>query len=127
MTVDRVRFEQLVWQAIESLPTFFKDRLQSVMIVIQDRPDPKLTEEPDSALLGLYHGVPLTERSVFAERFEPDVIYIFQKNIEAIANGDEDEIRRQVRITVIHEIGHYFGLDEDQLAVLENEPDASAQ
>jgi len=127
MTVERARFEELVWQAIESLPVFFKDRLQSVMIVIQDQPDPKLTEEPDSALLGLYHGVPLTERSVFAERFEPDVIYIFQKNIEAIANGDEDEIRRQVRITVIHEIGHHFGLDEDQLAVLENEPDASAR
>ncbi len=126
MTVERARFEELVWQAVEDLPTFFKDRLQSVMIVIQDRPDPKLTEEPDSALLGLYHGVPLTERSVLAERFEPDVIYIFQKNIEAIANGDEDEIRRQVRITVIHEIGHHFGLDEDQLAVLENEPDASA-
>lgn len=127
MTVDRARFEQLVWQAVESLPTFFKERLQSVMIVIQDRPDPTLTEEPDRALLGLYHGVPLTERSVFAERFEPDVIYIFQKNIEAIANGNEDEIRRQVRITVIHEIGHHFGLDEDQLAVLEDEPDASAQ
>lgn len=126
-TVDRARFEELVWQAIGSLPTFFKDRLQNVMIVIQDRPDPHLTEEPDTALLGLYHGVPLTERSVFAERFEPDVIYIFQKNIEAIANGDEDEIRRQVRITVIHEIGHYFGLDEEQLAALENEPDASAQ
>jgi predicted Zn-dependent protease with MMP-like domain len=127
MTVDRARFEELVWQAVEGLPTFFKDRLQSVMIVIQDRPDPQRTEEPDSALLGLYQGVPLPERSVFAERFEPDVIYIFQKNIEAIANGDEDEIRRQVRITVIHEIGHYFGLDEDQLAILEDEPDASAR
>jgi predicted Zn-dependent protease with MMP-like domain len=124
--VERARFEQLVWQAVQSLPVFFQERLQNVMIVIQDRPDPELIEEPDSgALLGLYQGVPLTERSVFAERSEPDIIYIFQKNIEALANGDEDEIRRQVRITVIHEIGHHFGLDEDQLAILEDEPDVS--
>ncbi len=117
-SVTRARFEELVWQAVESLPAFFKERLQNVMIVITDHPDP-----PDDSLLGLYHGVPLTERSVFSEQIQPDIIYIFQKNIEALANGNDDEIRRQVRITVMHEIGHYFGLDEDQLAALEDEPD----
>ena len=120
-SMTRAQFEKLVWEAVDSLPQFFKDRLQNVMIVIQERPDP-----PDDTLLGLYHGVPLTERSVFSDQIQPDVIYIFQKNIEAIAGGDADEIRRQVRITVIHEIGHYFGLDEDQLAALEDEPDAAS-
>ncbi len=89
------------------------------MIVIEDEPDP-----PDDSLLGLYQGVPLTERSVFSDHIEPDIIYIFQKNIEAIAHNDPHEIRRQVRITVMHEIGHYFGLDEEQLAALEDEPPA---
>lgn len=114
--MDRARFEQLVWETVASLPPFFQERLQNVMIVIQDRPD---TGEDD--LLGLYHGVPLTERSVFAAQVEPDIIYLFQKNIEARANGNEDEIRRQVRITVMHEVGHYFGLDEEQLAILEDD------
>lgn len=113
--MDRAQFEKLVWQAVESLPRFFKERLQSIMIVVQDKPDP-----PDETLLGLYEGVPLTERSVFSDQIRPDIIYIFQKNIEAVAQGDPDEIRRQVRITVIHEIGHYFGLDEAQLAALED-------
>ncbi len=118
--VTRARFEELVWQAIESLPAFFRERLQNVLIVIKDHPDP-----PDDSLLGLYQGVPLTERSVFSDQVQPDVIYIFQKNIEALAKGNDAEIRRQVRITVMHEIGHYFGLDEDQLAALEDEPDAA--
>jgi predicted Zn-dependent protease with MMP-like domain len=118
--MTRAQFERLVWEAVESLPRFFQDRLQNVVIVVEDRPDP-----PDDTLLGLYHGVPLPERSVFSEQIQPDVISIFQKNIEAIAGGDPDEIRRQIRITVIHEIGHYFGLDEDQLAVLEDEADES--
>jgi predicted Zn-dependent protease with MMP-like domain len=117
--VDRAAFEKLVWQAVESLPRFFKERLQNVMIVIEDEPDP-----PDGSLLGLYQGVPLTERSVFSDHIEPDIIYIFQKNIEAIAHNDPQEICRQVRITVMHEIGHYFGLDEEQLAALEDEPPA---
>lgn len=119
--VTRARFEKLVWQAVERLPAFFKERLQNVIIVITDRPDP-----PDDSLLGLYQGVPLTERSVFSDQIQPDMIYIFQKNIEALANGNDDEIRRQVRITVMHEIGHHFGLDEDQLAALEDEPDAAS-
>jgi predicted Zn-dependent protease with MMP-like domain len=113
--MDRAAFEKLVWQAVESLPRFFQERLQNVMIVIEDKPDP-----PDDSLLGLYQGVPLTERSVFSHQIEPDIIYIFQKNIEAIAGNDPQEIRRQVRITVMHELGHYFGLDEEQLAVLED-------
>lgn len=110
-----MQFERLVWEAVESLPQFFRERLQNVMIVVEDRPDP-----PDETLLGLYHGIPLTERSVFSDQSQPDIIYIFQKNIEALAHGDADEIRRQIRITVMHEIGHYFGLDEAQLAALED-------
>lgn len=117
--MERTRFEGLVWETVKSLPAFFKERLQNVMIVVQDVPGPELAEEFGDDLLGLYQGVPLPERSVFTEQTQPNIIYIFQKNIEAMADGDEEEICRQLRITVIHEVGHYFGLDEKQLEVLE--------
>lgn len=123
-SVKRARFEQLVWEAVESLPQFFKERLHNVMIVVQDYPDPEVQKELGDDLLGLYQGVPLPERSVFAEHPQPDIISIFQKNIEAYAGANEAEIRRQIRITVIHELGHYFGLDEDQLEILEGAPPA---
>ncbi len=69
---------------------------------------------PRSLLLGVYRGVPATQRSVFDLSTGPDTIVLYQKNIEAVCSSD-DEIREQVRRTVIHEIGHYFGMDEDQL------------
>lgn len=120
--MDHARFQQLVREAVENLPEFFRERLQNVMVIVQDVPDPEIQRELGDDLLGLYQGVPLTERSVFHEPLEPDLICIYQKNIESIADSEE-EMRRQVRITVIHEIGHYFGLDEDQLAILEDEQD----
>lgn len=117
--MTRSQFEQLVREALHELPEFFRQRLQNVLIIIQDAPDPQIARELGEDLLGLYQGTPLTERSVFHEPLEPDMIYIYQKNIEALADSEE-EIRRQVRITVIHEIGHYFGLDEAQLEALED-------
>ena len=68
-------------------------------------------------LLGLYHGVPLTERSIEEASFGPDRITIYQRSIEAICESREDVIE-QVRTTVLHEIGHHFGLDEDDLEEL---------
>lgn len=118
--MTRTRFEELVHETLKDLPEFFKERLQNVLIIVQDLPDPEIAQELGDDLLGLYQGIPLTERSVFSEPLEPDMIYIYQKNIETIANS-EAEIRHQVRITVIHEIGHYFGLDEEQLEILEDE------
>ncbi len=70
--------------------------------------------KPGHLLLGVYVGVPRTQRSVFDLKVEPDHIVLFQKNIEAVCRNDE-EIREQVQRTVIHELGHYFGLDEDAL------------
>ncbi|MCI2430803.1 metallopeptidase family protein [Candidatus Acetothermia bacterium] len=117
--MTRSQFEELVHETLHALPAFFRRRLQNVLIIVQDAPDPEIARELGDDLLGLYHGTPLTERSVFHERLEPDIIYIYQKNIESLADSEE-EVRRQVRITVIHEIGHYFGLDEAQLEILES-------
>ncbi len=121
LALSREQFEELVWQEIENLPMPIKSRLQNVVVIIEDFPNDEMqTEFDDETLFGLYQGVPLTERSVLNVETEPDLIYIFQKNIESVCET-ESEIRDEVRTTVIHEIGHYFGLDEAQLDVLEKE------
>lgn len=93
--------------------------LQNVEVVVESRPtgeDLKLAGiEPGGTLLGLYQGVPQTERGSWYGSVLPDRIVIYQRPIEAIARTPR-EIRRQVRITLMHEIGHYFGLDEEAIA-----------
>ena len=69
---------------------------------------------PRSLLLGLYHGIPLTQRGEYYNLVAPDKISIYQEHVEAICS-DDDEVREQVRKTVLHELGHYFGIDDDRL------------
>jgi predicted Zn-dependent protease with MMP-like domain len=123
LTLKRDYFEALVWQEIENLPTEIKDRLENVLVIIEDRPSPEIQAEfDDDILFGLYQGTPLKERSVFNVEPQPDLIYIFQKNIEEVCETEE-EVRDEIRTTVIHEVGHYFGLDEERLDVLEKDRD----
>ena len=111
-------FEELVDQALESLPKEFLPYMENVSVEVQDRPDRGLLREMNlrggRTLLGFYHGVPLTEKSVSTPFEWPEQIYIFQRNIEAICRSREDVIF-QVRQTVLHEVGHHFGLDEADL------------
>jgi predicted Zn-dependent protease with MMP-like domain len=109
--MDRKRFDELVEQALGQLPEVFRKKLTNVAIIVEDRP-PK-EPDPDTLLLGLFHGIPMTEKSVFFSA-PPDRIFLYQKNIEAVCRSDED-IRRQVRATLLHELGHYYGLSEDEL------------
>ena len=118
--MERAKFEQLVREALESLPDFFKRRLENIALVVQDYPGPEVRERFPGLVLGLYHGVPRPQRSVWAQPPFPDVIYIYQKNIEAICHTPE-EIKQQVRETVVHEIGHYFGLTDEEMARLRRE------
>lgn len=117
MWVSRKRFEELVERAVEELPEFFKEKLENVAIVIEDVPPPEVQRELGPDILGLYQGVPLPERSVWSQYPYPDVIAIYQRNIEAICRS-EAEIIQQIKETVMHEIGHYFGLDEEKLREL---------
>ncbi len=123
--MDRARFSEIAAEVLDTLPREFRQRLRNVAVLVEDYPqgqDPrgrvgrprKLPPAPGRLLLGLYVGVPLTRRSVFNIPTGPDHIVLYQKNIEAICRG-EREIREQIRRTVIHEVGHYFGLDEEQL------------
>lgn len=111
--MERQRFEELVGQALDTLPEPFRARLSNLVIMVEDEPP---SEPPGGLLLGLFSGVPCTQKSVFAPT-PPDHIYLYQKNIEAVCST-EAEVRRQLRDTLLHEIGHYFGLNEEELRSL---------
>lgn len=115
--MTREKFEKLVAEALDSLPTEFRRRIENVAVLVEDRPakePPSAPGEPPRLLLGIFHGVPLTQRSNFQTFVGPSEIVLYQKNIEAVCRSD-DEVREQARRTVIHEFGHYFGMTEEQL------------
>jgi predicted Zn-dependent protease with MMP-like domain len=121
--VSRKRFEKLVGRALDLLPPEFQAHLENVTVVIEEEPEPELLEEmgfdlddPEDTLFGLYEGVPLTERR-HDEMLLPDRITIFRGPLLDWAESEE-EIVEEVRITVLHEIGHFFGIDEDRMEEL---------
>jgi predicted Zn-dependent protease with MMP-like domain len=121
MRIPRDEFERLVAEALVGLPREFADKLENVEIVVEDEPGPEdygmRKLPPGALLLGLYHGVPLTQRSVWASRLVPDRIIIFQRAIESVSRSYQ-EIVAQVRHTVLHEIAHHFGLSDQRLREL---------
>ncbi|HEX3357277.1 MAG TPA: metallopeptidase family protein [Tepidisphaeraceae bacterium] len=113
--VSKDEFAELVAAAVEELPEEFAAFLEEVPIEIRDRPSPaQIKFASGGLLLGLYHGRPRTRRSVEESGVMPDVIYIFQDSIETVARSRENLVR-QVRVTVLHEIGHHFGMSEEDL------------
>ncbi len=100
-------FEEEVERALDELPPALAEGLRNIAVLIAD----EYPEEP--GLLGLYEGVPLPERGV-EEPLRPDTITIFQKPLERMCK-EPDELRKQIRITVLHELAHYFGIDEERL------------
>ena len=106
--LSRRRFERLVAKALTGLPEEFQSRLENVVVLIEDEPP-----EDMPGTLGLYEGVPLTERTL-NDISLPDRITLFKGPIER-ACRTEEEIEVEVRLTVLHEVGHFFGLEEEQL------------
>jgi len=115
-----------VISALEGLPKFFKNRMENVDVVIENRASPDLLSEMGLRspfdLLGLYQGIPLDQRGFYYGNVLPDKITLFQDPIESTCKTKE-EIEEKVREVVIHEVGHYFGLDEERLEELENGED----
>jgi predicted Zn-dependent protease with MMP-like domain len=109
--MEREKFEALVEQALDGLPALFRERLTNVAIIVEDLPPAGVKTQ--GLLLGLFHGIPRTEKSVFYSGL-PDHIFLYQRNIEAISRSEAD-VRRQIRATLLHEVGHYFGLSEEEL------------
>jgi predicted Zn-dependent protease with MMP-like domain len=122
MTLTRNEFEELVILALKRLPRFFKEKMKNMDVVVEDRASGDLLSEmglrSPFELLGLYQGVPLDRRGFYYGNVLPDKITLFQVPIESICQTRE-EIEEKVREVVIHEVGHYFGLDDDRLAAIE--------
>ena len=118
--VSRERFAELVEQALEELPPQFAEFLEEVPVQIEDQPSPQLLKQlgldEDELLFGVYQGASLMTRAESEGRGTPmpNHILIFQDDIEEVCQN-EDELIDEVRTTVLHEIGHHFGMDEDDL------------
>jgi predicted Zn-dependent protease with MMP-like domain len=121
--MDRKSFEQLVDNALGRLPRRFKNKIKNVSIEVEDEPPAEVLDDmgiEDGALYGLYQGVPLTEREWNYGNVLPDRIVIYQGPIERDARTNE-EVEEIVLDTVVHEIGHFFGFDDETLYRIEDE------
>jgi predicted Zn-dependent protease with MMP-like domain len=120
--MTRARFEQLVAEAIRTIPSRFRDDLRNLAVIVEDEPSVDLLDEmeiePPDTLFGLYQGTPLTERTWDYGNTLPDRIVLYQGPIED-ASEDDDEVIVTIGETLIHEVGHYFGLSEEELEEIE--------
>lgn len=118
----KAAFQHLVEEALREIPRRFRDAMKNVAVIVEDEPPPHILEEmeiaPPDSLFGLYQGTPLPERGWGFGNALPDRISIYQGPIED-ACEDDHEIRDCIAETVIHEFGHYFGMDEDQIEEIE--------
>jgi predicted Zn-dependent protease with MMP-like domain len=113
--VSLERFEELVADALDSIPPALADELENLAVVVEEWPTAEQLDGRDGTLLGLYEGVPLTERGPLSYAgVMPDHITVFRGPLCELAR-DEADLAEQVRVTVLHEIGHYFGMDDDHL------------
>src|SRR6202022_1146464 len=127
--MKREHFVKVVEEVLDSLPQEFRSRIRNVAVLVEDMPPNQPSPQSGQQrrlLLGLFHGVPTTKKSIFDLPMGPDHIVLYQKNIEAVCST-EAEVRQQIRLTVIHELGHYFGLDGEQLKVVWGGPRIAMQ
>jgi predicted Zn-dependent protease with MMP-like domain len=121
--MTRERFRQLVSEAIDTIPARFRRELRNIAIVVEDRPSEDLLDEleiePPDTLFGLYQGTPLTERHWDHGNALPDRIAIYQEPIEDVSET-EDDVVTEIGETLIHELGHYFGLGEEEIEEIED-------
>ena len=124
MKLTQREFEGAVVAALKRLPKFFKKKMKNVDVVVEDRASRDLLSEVDLRspfeLLGLYQGIPLDRRGFYYGNVLPDKITLFRIPIELMCQTKE-EIEEKVKEVVIHEVGHYFGLNDERLRELEKE------
>lgn len=121
--MTRDHFVKLVADVLDSLPVEFRSRIHNLAVLVENRPKrltqphpprPRNIAERRRLVMGVFEGVPSTRKSVFDLTCGPNRIILYQKNIEAVCSN-EAEIRHEVRQTVLHELGHYFGMSEAEL------------
>ena len=122
LSLTSEEFERLVAEAADSLPPFFLEKMQNVEILVLAWPTAVMHQrarvKPGNMLLGLYEGVPLTKRTSSYNMVAPDTVWIFQRPLEQVAGTDLDTLRERIRHTVIHEIAHHFGINDERLIEL---------
>ncbi len=118
--MERDKFEEIITNTLQSIPDKFKDKIENLSIVIEDGDmDPALKNKIDTrnrCTLGLYQGVPATLKTG-RSNILPDKITIYKKTLEDVSRNDE-ELEKNIRRVLLHELGHYFGLDENKLKKL---------
>jgi predicted Zn-dependent protease with MMP-like domain len=118
----RAEFEELVQASLARIPSRFRKHLRNVAILVEDEPSARLLREmeiePPDTLLGLYHGTPLPSRQWDYGNALPDTISLFQGPIERACDSDE-EVVGTIGETLIHEVGHYFGLSDEEIDEIE--------
>jgi predicted Zn-dependent protease with MMP-like domain len=109
-------FEKLVKEAVAALPPELRSRLENVAFIVEDEPPPQAEEweEDGQELLGLYHGISQRDRGFWYGNVLPDRIIIYRRPLERISTNSQN-LKENVRQTVFHEVGHYFGFDEETL------------
>lgn len=116
--MNRQTFYTLVQQALDRIPADFQSAMKNIAIVVKDRPGPEaeedFDEEEEGVLYGLYQGIPLPERTADDSGTMPDMIFLYQKCLEEDF-PDRQDLVREIEITLVHELAHYFGFDEDDL------------
>jgi predicted Zn-dependent protease with MMP-like domain len=120
--MTREQFQRLVVEAVALIPKRFRREMKNLALVVEDEPAPDLLAEmeiePPDSLFGLYQGTPLPERTWAFGNNLPDRITLFQRPIEEDCD-DEDEVRAVIGETLIHEVGHYFGMSEEEIEEIE--------
>lgn len=116
--MDRAHFIGIVRRALRDIPPPFRAHLKEVDIVVKRRPSRDDLREAglaaDESMYGFYRGIPLTERGSSDTMVLPDVIHIYQEPLEEDFE-DERELQEEIRVTVLHELAHFFGIDDDRL------------
>lgn len=122
--MTRERFERLVAEAIAMIPRRFRLEMKNLAVVVEEEPSPDLLDEmeiePPDSLYGLYQGTPLPDRTWSFGNNLPDRITLFQRPIEEDCE-DDDDVRAVIGETLIHEVGHYFGLSEEEIEAIEEQ------
>ena len=122
--MHKSQFEKHVAEALASIPHRFRKAMKNIAIVVEDEPSADLIDEmglePGDTLLGLYQGIPLTERQWGHGNALPDRVLIFQGPHER-ESEDEEDLIVAIAETLIHEIGHYFGMSEEQIEEIEDQ------
>lgn len=121
MKLNDKEFDRIVKRAIRRIPEELRQHLDNVLITVRKRPSQEMLEEmevpPGEELLGFFSGIPLVEQSVTDPPLYSDTIFIFQEPLEEMCRTVE-ELEEEIELTVVHEIAHYFGIDEERLEEL---------